>query len=424
MLRQQFASRSLLIRGLGLTIAGSCLLVLTVGFQAEVPTAPFVAVKVSPAALPCRQFGAGVCAQLQAQEGNLVFSPLSAWSSLAMAYAGARGSTAEAMAGALSIAAGPGDAHEQFGKLLSDLRAAASAEGCELRIANAAWLQQGIVPKADFIRTLTEAYGAEIAHADFVRSPEDASAQVNRWVSLKTNGKLGGVLEPGDLNEWTRLVLANAIYFKGQWASRFPIGETRPETFHVSEARRVQVQMMHQTGAFLYAESEGMQALVVPYKGNRLAMVVVLPSQAEVGRHVEHQELGVPDAEKWLEKLRLHEVDVSFPRFSIRARMDLEPVLRSLGMGVAFDSRRADFSGIAGAPGDLFVQKVVQGALIEVDEEGTTAAAATAVGIGCSASAPLPPATFTADRPFRCAIIDIVSGLSLFEGRLSDPRSQ
>jgi len=379
-----------------------------------------VGADATPVVSSCNGFGAAVYSHLVEGEENVIFSPLSAWASLAMAYAGARGGTAEAMATALHVTPGAGDAHGQFGALLSQLLAAGSGKGCKLEIADAVWLQRGAPVKTEFVQVVAGPYRGEIAEADFAGDPARAAARVNEWVSLKTHGKVSRLLAAGDLDAQTRLVLANAVYFKGQWASRFPTGKTQEEPFFLRGGRTETVPLMHQTGDFMYAESEGTQALVMPYRGGALAILVVLPPAPGPGQSREPTELGAPDVGEWLGRLQPYEVDVTLPRFSISSNFALKSALVALGMGEAFDPGRADLSGIDGLR-DLFLQTVVQGAIIEVDEEGTTAAAGTAVGIGCGVEAPLPKAVFRADRPSAFAIVHTESGLTLFMGRVADP---
>jgi serpin B len=253
-----------------------------------------------------------------------------------------------------------------------------------------------------------------------VGDTEQARKVINAWVEKQTKDKIKDLLQPGVLDVDTRLVLTNAIYFKGLWAQKFKKSATKEEPFHTAGGGSVKAPLMHQTGDFKYLDGGDFQALEMPYRGQGLSMVVLLPKKAD-GLAALEAKLTGPNLAAWLGKLRKQEVEVALPRFKMTRALALNATLEALGMRKAFIPGGADFSGMAGSAGRrLFIQAVVHQAFVDVNEEGTEAAAATAVAVGAD-SEPPPPPVFRADHPFVFLVRDNRSGSVLFLGRLANP---
>jgi serpin B len=283
------------------------------------------------------------------------------------------------------------------------------------------WVQAGLALRAEFVGQLKDVASATLEDADFAREPEAARGEINRVIAEQTAGKITGLLGPGTIDDMTRLVLASAIYLKASWARPFPENATGDEAFYPEGRDRpgVTVRMMHGTASRDYLRGDGYQAVLLPYANARLAMAVVLPDGPVAG-------LGGRLAEGGLRGLLAgaarHQVTLAMPRFRLEASFELIPVLRRLGVHEAFESG-ADFSGITDA-GRLKISAIAHKAYIDVDEHGTEAAAATAaVFAALAAMRPPPPFTMVVDRPFLFAIIETSTGLPLFLGQVTHPRS-
>ena len=359
-------------------------------------------------------FALDLYGQLKGTEGNLFFSPYSVTSALAMTYAGARGQTDAEMAQVLHFSLPQERLHPACAQLKQSIEADQSVAGCELSVANALWAQQGLHVLDDFRQLTRTHYGAGLRELDFRTATEQARQTINRWVEQQTRDKIRDLLKRGDVAPDTMLVLTNAIYFKGLWQSQFDKTQTREAPFAVEPGQQVQVPMMSQKGEFGLGHGDGLQLLELPYVGDELTMVILLP-RAQDGLAALEESLNTANLGKWLGTLREREIVVSLPRFELTVRFDLTDVLRAMGMSTAFTGR-ADFSGITGAR-DLLIDKVVHKAFVSVDEEGTEAAAATGVVMRKTS---LPP-TFRADHPFLFLIRHQPTGAILFVGRVIDP---
>jgi serpin B len=367
------------------------------------------------------QFALDLYAKLAADnQENLFFSPASIQTALAMTDAGARGQTAAQMAAVLQLPPGSGAMHKDFGGFLNGLNGpgAGATRGYELSVANALWGQQGYPFLPAFLDLLKASYGAGLREVDFKGNSEAARQTINAWVEKKTAGKITDLIGAGVLTSLTRLVLTNAIYFKGTWETQFDKKETRDEPFHPSADRAQNTPMMHRTASYGYLEDAQFQALKLPYAGKRLSMIILLP------RHPD----GLPELEKALtaEKLkqafavfREQKVAVTIPKFKLAGQFELGPALQAMGMKLAF-SGDADFSGMTGKP-DLSISNVIHKSYVEVNEEGTVAAAATGVVMTFTMAFPNQPPIFRADHPFIFVIRDEASGAFLFMGRVTDP---
>lgn len=355
--------------------------------------------------------------RLGRKDGNLFFSPYSISTALAMTYAGARNDTADEMAKALHFTLDQDRLHPAFAALTRQESPGGKNKkrGYQLRVANALWGQTGYDFKAEFVKLTKDSYGAGLEEVDFKGATEEARKKINRWVEERTDDKIQKLFKEGVLNRDTRLVLANAIYFKGDWATKFRMDRTFAQPFNASSEKKVRVPMMHETAEFGYLEEPDLQVLAMPYSGKDLSMVVLLPKVdglADLEKSLTHEKL-----EGWVGKLRDRKVEVAFPKFKMTSEFSLASDLSALGMKKAFTAS-ADFSGMNGRT-DLFIHAVVHKAFVEVNEEGTEAAAATGVAISKSAAPEHP--VFRADRPFLFLIRDNRSGSILFLGRVANP---
>jgi len=354
-----------------------------------------------------------------AEGENLFFSPYSISSALAMTYGGARSRTAEEMAGVLHLGLPDEQLHPAFAALASLMESAGNHQGCQLAIANALWGQDGYNFLADFLSLTEQYYGAGLNVVDFKNATEQARQTINLWVEENTNGKIKDLI--ADLDPLTRLVLTNAVYFKGTWASKFEQKNTQSANFWLTPTEAVQVPMMHQMGNFKYKSYNNLTILELPYEGEYLSMIILLP-QAIDGLAELEKSLNRENLENWLAEPNNdsgsagREAVVYLPRFKVTSQFALAETLQSLGMQDAFIAERADFSGMDGTK-DLFISAVVHKAFVEVNEEGTEAAAATGVGFVITA---MPPA-LRMDHPFLFLIRDNTSGSILFIGRVTNP---
>lgn len=359
-----------------------------------------------------------------ADPGNLFFSPISIETALAMTYAGARGSTADQMANVLHLPSEAGDIHRDFGSFLKRLNAPKSDEGkprgYQLSIANALWGQKGYSFSPEFVGLLEKNYGAGLEVVDFKQNAESARKRINAWVEERTRDRIKDLIGQGVLTPDTRLVLTNAIYFKGDWAAQFEKKGTHDEPFHLSVERQKAVPLMHRTGDYGYMETDELQALKLPYVGGDLSMIVILPRKVD-GLPALEKGLTQGKLSKWFSGLRNQKVEVSLPRFKATTQFELNKVLSKMGMPDAFDATRADFSEMTGNR-DLMISNVIHKAFVEVNEQGTEAAAATGVVMTLRAM-PSEPKVFRADHPFLFVILEEKSGAILFLGRLVEPES-
>lgn len=355
--------------------------------------------------------------RLSTEEGNLFFSPESISTALGMVYAGARGDTASEIAKALHFTLPQDQVFPAMAALLQQLAAGAKGGEYQLNLANGLWIQKNLPLLPSFSHLVKDNYGAQFDRVDF-HDPERARTIVNKWVEEQTAGKITDLLPKDAVDAMTRLVLANAIYFKGDWATQFNPAATAEMDFHTGSASQVRAKLMRRNGSFGYFKGETFSALQIPYKGNQLSMVVFLPDAPD-GLQALEQALKPGDLETWIGGLKAEELTVLLPKFTMRWGTRLCPVLEGMGMKLAFDSTAADLSGITGQRG-LSVNAVVHKAYVDVNEQGTEAAAATGVGIRAMAFR-RPALIFRADHPFLFVIRDNKSGSLLFMGRVTDP---
>lgn len=350
--------------------------------------------------------------RLKGQEGNLFFSPSSISTALAMTYAGMKGETATETARTLHFTLPPERLHPAFATLLSQYNA--EGKSYQLSVANRLWGQKDYSFLDSYLALTREQYGAELEQVDFVNAAEEARQTINKWVEEKTQGKIEDLIPKGMLDSTSRLVLTNAIYFKGDWAKKFNPESTSPQPFFVAKDQSKEVPMMYQSDKFPNARADGVQILEMPYAGGDLSMVILLPEQQDGLADLEAK-LSEENVTRWLSALRETEVAVSLPKFTMSSEFTLGKTLSEMGMARAF-TREADLSGMS-TQEDLFISEVVHKGFVEVNEEGTEAAAATGVGIRATAMPPM----FRADHPFVFLIRDTKTGNILFLGRVVDP---
>jgi serpin B len=333
-----------------------------------------------------------------------------------MTYAGAKDETKKQMAHVLHFDLPDPQLHKGFAALNTILNT--RSKSYQLNVANRLWGQTGFHFEEAFLKSTLERYGAEPGAVDFAKS-EQARQTINQWAGEKTNGKIADLIPPGLLQEDIRLVLTNAIYFKGTWQYRFSKPDTRQVPFHALKNVEIKVPMMQQTGGFQYAETADAQLLELPYVGGHLSMVILLPKQVDGLSNLE-KKLTANDVQKWISGLEhAHEVEVYLPKFTFTSHMGLKDVLSSLGMPRAF-SDQADFSGISTEKAQKLYD-VIHQAFVDVNEEGTEAAAVTG-GHGGNAPGPaFQTVVFRADHPFLFLIQDKRTGAILFLGRVVNP---
>lgn len=365
-------------------------------------------------------FAFDLYAKLKETEGNLFFSPYSISECLGMVYAGASGTTADQMARVLHFTTSQEQVASAFGDLQQQLRAIEQKKGIQLDIANGLWAQEEHPFLPTFLAVARTAYKAEVAQVNFRAAPELVRSQVNSWVAGKTRDKIKNLLSPGTIDATTRLLLVNAIYFKGEWTRQFKESETADAPFTVSSGQRVQARMMHLTAHFNYADLKPLQLLELPYAEGDLAMVVLLPKSTD-GLKTLETSLSSQTLNACLGRAHSREVTVFLPKFKLIGQFTLAQTLAAMGMPEAF-SPAADFSQMDGAR-DLVISAVVHKAFVDVNEQGTEAAAATGAAIRMLAVRPQPVPTFRADHPFIFLIRDTRSGSILFLGRVADPTS-
>ncbi len=359
---------------------------------------------------------------LRKEEGNLFYSPYSISLALAMTYAGARGETAEQMAGTLQFLLNQKKLHSAFNWLDAELAGRGEGaqgkdgEGFRLNIVNAIWGQEDYEFLSDFLDVLAENYGAGLRILDFMTETEKSRLTINDWVSDQTEKRIEDLIPQGALSELTRLVLTNAIYFNAAWAYPFDEDMTADGQFYLLDGGQVTVPMMKQTESFGYTEGEGYQAVELPYDGGELSMVILLPEAGDFKAFEES--LSAQQVGAIISGLQPTEVALTMPQFEFESEFSLKDTLAEMGMPVAF-SGAADFSGMTGES-ELFISDVVHKAFVAVDEAGTEAAAATAVIMELTAM-PDPPVEVTIDRPFIFLIRDIETGAILFLGRVMNP---
>jgi serine protease inhibitor len=366
-------------------------------------------------------FALDLYGKLRTQEGNVCFSPYSISTALAMTYGGARGETAKQMAQTLCFNLPADKLPPAFAALAANLNAVQQKGKIQIAVANSLWPQTGFAFLPDYLALCRKYYDTSITPVDYREHAEAARKTINDWVESRTDRKIVELLKPGMLGSATRLVLVNAIYFKGNWASPFEARLTENQPFHEPGEMTMTAPLMRQTHDFRYAEVPGLQVLELPYAGDDLSMVVLLPRKVDGLGDLEAK-LTAQNLGSWTATLHRQKVEVFLPKFKVTSEFSLADTLAALGMPDAFSPARADFSGMDGRK-DFSISAVIHKAFVKVDEEGTEAAAATAV-VMVGSAAPMnqpPPPIFRADHPFVFFIRDNRNSSVLFLGRVTDP---
>lgn len=363
-------------------------------------------------------FALALYQQLRAGNGNLFFSPYSIATALSMTYAGARGKTAEQMTKALSISLPSGQLHPAFAALEKKNEAAQSDGQIQIKIANALWPQSKYPFLKEYLTLIQANYSEQITPLDYA-DPEAARAVINAWVKEKTETKIQELIPPGLLGPLTRLVLTNAIYFKGSWTQSFDPENTERMLFHLGSGETVQASFMRQRTYFSYAELSGFQLLELPYGNGAFSMLALLPQPGQLP-NLEEQ-LTFENLNTWLAQLKIYDVALSLPRFKFSTGFSLNQTLMKMGMVNAFDPERADFSGMDGRMNGLYISNVLHKTFIVVNEAGTEAAAATAAMMHFGVMPDDPEIIFRADHPFLFMIREKTTGSIFFLGRVTAP---
>ena len=354
--------------------------------------------------------------RIQSSDGNLLFSPYSIHIALAMTYAGARTQTEIEMAETLKFTLGQDNTHSSLNALDSRIVNDSEADGDSflLETANSIWGEVGMPFSESFLDTLAGNYGAGLRLLDFSSQPQPSRLVINDWVAEQTRDKILDLIPPSAVTSDTRMVLTNAVYFKAAWMNQFEDFRTSEKSFHLLNGTTISVPTMNQDERMGYAAGSGWRAVELIYEGASTSMVVVVPDEFVTFE----QNMTSDSLSAIIGSLQSTQVNLSFPRFSFTKELDLKDVLAAMGMPTAF-SDSADFSGMSTAA-DLAISDVRHKAFIDVNEEGTEAAAATAVGMSLTS---MPPASIpvTVDRPFIFLIRDIETNAILFLGRVVNP---
>ncbi len=348
------------------------------------------------------------------EKNNIFFSPWSITTALALVNEGARGQTSDEMQSVFGFPADDDARRAAFSEIQKDLN---SGKGnYSLSTANALWIKDGYKLSDNYVDVAKQSYDSEVANVDFTK--EQTRLQINGWVESKTNEKIKDLIPPGILDELTRLVITNAIYFKGTWVTQFDEKNTTAEDFRIDAQNSAKVPMMKlEEEYFRYGETDSMQIIELPYHGEKVSMLVLLPKNIDDAVAVE-KSLTVENLAALKQSLKNQTVTVQFPKFKLETEYSLSKSLSEMGMPTAFDPDRADLSGITTAE-NLYISAALHKAFVEVNEEGTEAAAATGVIIGTESFHEIP--VFKADHPFVFVIQDSETGNILFLGKLTNP---
>ncbi len=360
------------------------------------------------------QFAFDLYSKLESEDSNIFYSPYSISSALAMTYEGAKGQTADEMKSVFHFPEN-NVLRPNFAAIYNKINRRNKAY--ELRTGNALWVQNDYPFLEDYTNRVEKYYGGKAANVDFVNETEKSRQTINTFIEEQTNNKIKDLIPAGVLDSMTRLVLTNAIYFKGTWEWEFDKSDTRDQDFKITPTKVVKTPMMYMKpdkARFNYADLEKLQILELPYKGEKISMLLLLPTEnLDSIKPI----LTAKKLEEWKSKMQETKLDAIYlPKFEFDTKYFMKNTLSAMGMPTAFAN--ADFSGMTGKK-DLFISSVIHQAYIKVDEEGTEAAAATAVSMG--ATAVMPRNVFRADHPFIFIIQEKETGNILFMGRVTNP---
>jgi len=361
------------------------------------------------------QFAFELYSRYQSKTGNIFFSPFSIFTALAMTYEGARGQTAEEIRSVFHFPKSDSERRDSF--LAINNRINSGHEQFSISTANALWAQEKYPFLEEYFKVIHDYYGGEVRNLDFIKDKEASRKTINSWVEEKTNYKIKNLIT--SLDTVDRLLITNAVYFKGKWLAQFEKSDTERLDFKISLKDTVKVEMMKMFDKSLYyAETEQLQVLELPYEGKELSMLIILPK--DISLETVEASLNSREVADLINMLAKENVDVYLPKFKLAAKYSLAGTLAQMGMPTAF--KDADFSGMTGKR-DLCISEVIHQAFADVNEEGTEAAAATAVKMYFQSVdiAETKPKIFKADHPFIFLIHENETGNILFLGRVSDP---
>ena len=363
--------------------------------------------------------------KLRSEEGNLFFSPSSISTALAMTYAGAAVETEAEMARTLHFHMPEDQLHDGMRALQAFWTTPNESKGIRLNLANRLWGHEGYEFLPEFLAVTRKQYAAELARLNFAQT-EDARQTINGWVEDQTEDKITELLPSGVLSAETKIVLTNAVHFHGIWSDPFKKDHTQDEDFHLTVTDKIKVPMMQRWDEFRYGAVNDLQILELPYGDGSLSMVVLLPKEIDGLAELETK-LTVRNLQRWLASVKHEdEVRVYLPKFKTASWFQMDDTLKAMGMELAFDTHAADFSGMTGGR-DLFISAVIHQAFVDVDEEGTEAAAATGIVMEPTSAPiqePKEPPIFRADHPFVFMIRDNRNGAIMFLGRITNPLLQ
>jgi serpin B len=355
----------------------------------------------------------------QGKSDNVFISPYSIFVAVSMAYEGASENTYTEMKNVLNIPQNDSAIEASFGKIYNLLNQ--NQDGYEINTANAFWANEEYEFLDEYLNLLEDYYMAEANNLDFSKNVEAANT-INAWVEEQTKGKIKDLIQSSSLSELTKLVLTNAIYFKGDWQTQFNKDDTYEEDFNLSSGDEVKVDMMKFTGEdarFNYTETQDLQILELPYSGNDLSMLILLPKVNDIDS-INKSIINSDNLDTWRNSLSEQMIDIYIPKFEFETKYNLKDYLETMGIKDAFIPGVADFSGMDGTL-NLFINEVVHKAYVKVDEEGTEAAAATGVVMGITSINPGDVEEFKADHPFIFLIQHKETGAVLFMGTVLDP---
>lgn len=363
-------------------------------------------------------FAYDLYSKYKSNDGNVFFSPYSISTALAMTYEGARGKTADEMAAVMHYPKDDQARRNGFASIYAQINR--KDKNYTLNTANALWAQKDYSFMPDYLDTAGKYYGGNVTNLDFVKETEKSRITINKWVEDHTNDKIKDLIPTGAVGPATRLVLTNAIYFKGKWAIQFNKNDTSERVFRTGPDKTVKAQMMSLAGekaVFNYGETDLFQILELPYDGEDLSMLILLPKEDDISSL--EASLNEDNLAAWENAMNEEQVNVFLPRFKFETKYFMADTLMEMGMPTAF-SLDADFSGMTGNK-DLLISDVIHQAYVEVNEEGTEAAAATGVVMKLTSVGPSQTKTFYADHPFIFIIQDKTTGTILFMGKVNDP---
>ncbi|MBF0531476.1 MAG: serpin family protein [Candidatus Omnitrophica bacterium] len=390
-------------------------LLLIAVFLAPIPAG---AADVSAVVAANNQFAFELYARYKSLPGNIFYSPYSISSALAMTYEGGRGQTAAEMEKVFHFPSDAAARREAYLAIYQEINKA--DKKYTLNTANALWAQEGYPFLEEYFSLIEKYYGGKATNLDFRIRSEESRQTINLWVEERTNHKIEELIPSGMIGADTKLILTNVVYFKGSWRTPFDAQHTRKANFRTGDQKTVKVPTMYLSENKSYAEADGLQILELPYQGEDLSMLILLPGKKTL-ESVEAS-LNAAKVAEWQKLLQQEKVIIYLPKFKFGTKYFMRQDLNSLGMQAAFSDVDADFSGMTGKK-DLFISAVIHQAFVEVNEEGTEAAAATVVMMlkGTVTHMSVPPKIFQADHPFLFIIQDRKTGLILFIGRVNDP---